>query len=47
VDRAAVSLETARMHCKRICDKLHVRSRTEATIKFLGAASAVAKTRSA
>jgi DNA-binding NarL/FixJ family response regulator len=46
-DRAAVSLETVRTHCKHIYDKLHVRSRTEATIKFLGAAPATANTRPA
>ena len=36
-DNISVSLETVRTHCKHIYDKLHVRSRTEATIKFLGA----------
>ena len=38
-DSASVSLETVRTHCKHIYDKLHVRSRTEATIKFLGGAT--------
>jgi len=35
-DAACVSLETVRTHIKHIYDKLHVRSRTEATLKFLG-----------
>jgi DNA-binding NarL/FixJ family response regulator len=35
-DTAGVKLETVRSHIKHIYDKLHVRSRTEATLKFLG-----------
>ena len=35
-DAAGVKLETVRSHIKHIYDKLHVRSRTEATLKFLG-----------
>jgi DNA-binding NarL/FixJ family response regulator len=35
-DSAGVKLETVRSHIKHIYDKLHVRSRTEATLKFLG-----------
>jgi len=35
-DNAGVKLETVRSHIKHIYDKLHVRSRTEATLKFLG-----------
>ena len=31
-----VKLETVRSHIKHIYDKLHVRSRTEATLKYLG-----------
>jgi DNA-binding NarL/FixJ family response regulator len=34
-DNAGVKLETVRSHIKHIYDKLHVRSRTEATLKFL------------
>ncbi len=32
----AISLETVNSHLKHIYDKLHVRTRTEAVIKFLG-----------
>jgi DNA-binding NarL/FixJ family response regulator len=35
-EAVGVSLETVRTHIKHIYDKLHVRSRTEATLKFLG-----------
>jgi len=34
-DNLNVKLETVRSHIKHIYDKLHVRSRTEATVKFL------------
>ena len=34
-----VALETVRTHIKHIYDKLHVRSRTEATVKYLGGTS--------
>ena len=34
-EMAGVKLETVRSHIKHIYDKLHVRSRTEATVKFL------------
>jgi len=34
-----VKLETVRSHIKHIYDKLHVCSRTEATLKFLGEAA--------
>ena len=34
-DNIGVKLETVRSHIKHIYDKLHVRSRTEATLKFL------------
>lgn len=33
-DRLDISIETVRMHLKHIYDKLHVRSRTEAAMKF-------------
>lgn len=33
-DRLTLSTETVRVHLKRIYDKLHVRSRTEAAIKY-------------
>jgi DNA-binding NarL/FixJ family response regulator len=36
-DALGVALETVRTHVKHIYDKLHVRSRTEATVKFLEA----------
>jgi DNA-binding NarL/FixJ family response regulator len=39
-ETAGVKLETVRSHIKHIYDKLHVRSRTEATVKFLGASHA-------
>lgn len=35
-DRLNVSIETIRWHLKQIYEKLHVRSRTEAAVKFLG-----------
>ena len=38
-ETAGVKLETVRSHIKHIYDKLHVRSRTEATLKFLGEAA--------
>ena len=38
-DNVGVKLETVRSHIKHIYDKLHVRSRTEATLKFLGKAA--------
>lgn len=34
-DRQSVSVNTVRTHLKHIYDKLHVRSRTEAVVKFL------------
>ena len=34
-DNLGIKLETVRSHIKHIYDKLHVRSRTEATVKFL------------
>jgi DNA-binding NarL/FixJ family response regulator len=39
-DTLGVALETVRTHVKHIYDKLHVRSRTEATVKFLEATDA-------
>ena len=38
-ETAGVKLETVRSHIKHIYDKLHVCSRTEATLKFLGDAA--------
>ena len=35
-DKLAVSYDTVRYHLKHIYDKLHVHSRTEAVIKYLG-----------
>lgn len=35
-DQLSVSLETVRHHLKKVYDKLHIHSRTEAVIKFLG-----------
>jgi DNA-binding NarL/FixJ family response regulator len=35
-DDVGISLDTVRTHIKHIYDKLHVQSRTEATVKFLG-----------
>lgn len=35
-DRLGISLNTVRTHVKNIYDKLHVRSRTAATLKFVG-----------
>jgi len=34
-DELGITLETVRTHIKHIYDKLHVRSRTEATLKFM------------
>jgi DNA-binding CsgD family transcriptional regulator len=34
-DELGITLETVRSHIKHIYDKLHVRSRTEATLKFM------------
>lgn len=36
VDSLGISLSTLRTHLKHIYDKLHVQSRTEAAVKFLG-----------
>jgi DNA-binding NarL/FixJ family response regulator len=35
-DLLSISFETVRTHVRSIYDKLHVHSRTEATLKFLG-----------
>jgi DNA-binding NarL/FixJ family response regulator len=35
-DKLSVSYDTVRYHLKHIYDKLHVHSRTEAVIKYLG-----------
>ena len=35
-DNLGITLNTVRMHLRHIYEKLHVRSRTEATVKFLG-----------
>jgi DNA-binding NarL/FixJ family response regulator len=42
-ESAGVTLETVRSHIKHIYDKLHVRSRTEATLNFLGEAGTTAR----
>ncbi len=34
-DRLVISLDTVRTHIRHVYEKLHVRSRTEATVKFL------------
>ena len=39
-EKLGISLDTVRTHVRHIYEKLHVRSRTAATIKFLGAAEA-------
>lgn len=38
-DRLTLSTETVRVHLKRVYDKLHVRSRTEAVIKYRDSSS--------
>ncbi len=35
-DNLGISINTLRVHLRAIYDKLHVHSRTEATVKFLG-----------
>jgi DNA-binding NarL/FixJ family response regulator len=35
-DRLGVSVETVHVHLRRVYDKLHVRSRTEALVKYRG-----------
>ena len=40
VDELSISLSTVRTHLAHIYEKLHVQSRTEATVKFLGRDSA-------
>jgi DNA-binding NarL/FixJ family response regulator len=35
-DRLSITVDTVRWHLKQIYEKLHVRSRTEAAVKFLG-----------
>jgi DNA-binding NarL/FixJ family response regulator len=42
-DRMALSVETVRDYLKRIYDKLHVRSRTEAALKYRAASSGPAR----
>jgi DNA-binding NarL/FixJ family response regulator len=39
-DRLTLSIETVRVHLKRIYDKLHVHSRTEAAMKYVAATGA-------
>ena len=41
-EKLGISLDTVRTHVRHVYEKLHVRSRTAATIKFLGAAEAKA-----
>jgi DNA-binding NarL/FixJ family response regulator len=44
-DRLGLSVETVRVHLKRIYDKLHVHSRTEAAMKYRDASDGRAKPR--
>ena len=39
-DHLGITLNTVRMHLRHIYEKLHVRSRTEATVKYLGGEAA-------
>jgi DNA-binding NarL/FixJ family response regulator len=41
-EKLGISLDTVRTHVRHVYEKLHVRSRTAATIKFLGASEAKA-----